>query len=79
MTGVANAPVISEAVSSHSAVLNATWSSRAIIGISGAEYGIRGYVTAYDAASGDQVWRFYTIPSPDEGGWYLYGITRRDA
>jgi alcohol dehydrogenase (cytochrome c) len=43
---------------------------KVIIGISGAEYGIRGYVTAYDAASGDQVWRFYTIPSPDEGGWW---------
>ena len=43
---------------------------KVIIGISGAEYGIRGYVTAYDAASGDQVWRFYTIPSPEEGGWW---------
>jgi glucose dehydrogenase len=41
-----------------------------IIGISGAEYGIRGYVTAYDAGTGDQVWRFYTIPSPEEGGWW---------
>jgi alcohol dehydrogenase (cytochrome c) len=38
------------------------------IGISGAEYEIRGYVTAYDAKSGDQVWRFYTIPGPGEFG-----------
>jgi PQQ-dependent dehydrogenase (methanol/ethanol family) len=43
---------------------------KVIIGVSGAEYGIRGRVTAYDAATGAEVWRFYTIPSPDEGGWW---------
>ena len=43
---------------------------KVIIGISGAEYGIRGRVTAYDAVTGRQVWRFYTIPSPSEGGWW---------
>ncbi|MDA1074495.1 MAG: PQQ-dependent dehydrogenase, methanol/ethanol family [Proteobacteria bacterium] len=32
------------------------------IGNGGAEFGVRGYVTAYDAQSGDQVWRFYTVP-----------------
>ena len=32
------------------------------IGNGGAEYGVRGYVTAYDSESGDQVWRFYTVP-----------------
>ncbi|MBT7389294.1 MAG: PQQ-dependent dehydrogenase, methanol/ethanol family [Gammaproteobacteria bacterium] len=32
------------------------------IGNGGAEYGVRGYVTAYDAGSGEQVWRFYTVP-----------------
>jgi alcohol dehydrogenase (cytochrome c) len=41
-----------------------------ITGVSGAEYGIRGYVTAYDAATGAQIWRWYTIPSPEEGGWW---------
>jgi alcohol dehydrogenase (cytochrome c) len=41
-----------------------------IVGVSGAEYGIRGHVTAYDAVSGKQVWRFYTIPAPEEGGWW---------
>ena len=35
---------------------------KVIIGNGGAEYGVRGYVTAYDAESGDQVWRFYTVP-----------------
>lgn len=33
-----------------------------IIGNSGAEYGVRGYVTAYDAGTGRQLWRFYTVP-----------------
>ncbi len=32
------------------------------IGNGGAEYGVRGYVTAYDATSGDQIWRFFTVP-----------------
>ena len=41
-----------------------------IIGISGGEYGIRGYVSAYDPATGKRLWRWYTIPSPDEGGWW---------
>lgn len=35
---------------------------KVIIGNGGAEYDARGYVTAYDAATGDQVWRFYTVP-----------------
>jgi PQQ-dependent dehydrogenase (methanol/ethanol family) len=43
---------------------------KVIIGISGAEYGIRGYVSAYDAGTGKLAWRFYTIPSPEEGGWW---------
>lgn len=39
-----------------------------IIGNGGAEYGVRGYVTAYDAATGKQAWRFYTVPgNPAEG------------
>jgi quinohemoprotein ethanol dehydrogenase len=33
-----------------------------IIGNGGAEMGVRGYVTAYDANSGKQLWRFYTVP-----------------
>ncbi len=35
---------------------------KVIIGNGGAEYGVRGYVTAYDAENGDEVWRFYTVP-----------------
>ena len=35
-----------------------------IVGVSGGEYGIRGHVTAYDAVSGKQVWRWYSVPAP---------------
>jgi quinohemoprotein ethanol dehydrogenase len=35
---------------------------RVVIGNGGAEYGVRGYVTAYDAETGEQSWRFYTVP-----------------
>jgi len=34
------------------------------IGNGGAEYGVRGYVSAYDAESGTLRWRFYTTPNP---------------
>jgi len=36
-----------------------------LIGNGGAEFGVRGYVTAYDADTGKQRWRFYTTPNPD--------------
>jgi glucose dehydrogenase len=38
------------------------------IGISGAEYEIRSFVTAYKADSGAQAWRFYTVPGPGQPG-----------
>jgi alcohol dehydrogenase (cytochrome c) len=41
-----------------------------IVGASGGEFGIRGFVDAYDPATGKRLWRFWTIPSPQEGGWY---------
>lgn len=37
---------------------------KVVIGFGGAEFGARGYVTAYDAATGEQAWRFYTTPNP---------------
>ncbi len=41
---------------------------KVIIGNSGAELGVRGYVTAYEANSGDLAWRFYTVPgNPADG------------
>ncbi len=35
---------------------------RVIIGNGGSEFGVRGYVSAYDARTGKQAWRFYTVP-----------------
>lgn len=35
---------------------------KVLIGNGGAEFGVRGYVTAYDADTGKQIWRFYTVP-----------------
>ncbi|HKC71299.1 MAG TPA: PQQ-binding-like beta-propeller repeat protein, partial [Terriglobales bacterium] len=39
-----------------------------IVGVSGGEYGIRGFIDAYDANTGDRKWRFYTVPGPGEPG-----------
>lgn len=39
-----------------------------IVGISGGEYGIRGYIEAYDPNTGERVWRTYTVPAPGEPG-----------
>ncbi|HAW54730.1 MAG TPA: PQQ-dependent dehydrogenase, methanol/ethanol family, partial [Hyphomonas sp.] len=37
-----------------------------LIGNGGAELGVRGYLSAYDANTGDKVWRFYTVPNPEK-------------
>ena len=39
--------------------------NKVITGIAGGEYGIRGFVDAYDVKTGSLDWRFYTIPGPD--------------
>ncbi len=39
-----------------------------IIGVSGGEYGIRGFIDAYDTATGERKWRFHTTPGPGEPG-----------
>lgn len=39
---------------------------KVIVGISGAEYGIRGFIDAYDLRTGKRLWRFYTVPSADD-------------
>lgn len=62
---------------------------RVFIGNGGAEAGVRGFVTAYDAETGDEIWRFYTVPGNPADGfendamraaaqtwsgeWWLYG------
>jgi alcohol dehydrogenase (cytochrome c) len=41
---------------------------KVIVGLSGGEAGIRGFLDAYDAATGKRAWRFYAIPGPGEKG-----------
>jgi alcohol dehydrogenase (cytochrome c) len=41
---------------------------RIIVGIGGGEFGIRGFLDAYDPQTGKRLWRFNTIPGPGEFG-----------
>jgi alcohol dehydrogenase (cytochrome c) len=41
---------------------------KVVVGVSGGEYGVRGYVIALDAESGNEVWRTYTTAAPGEPG-----------
>jgi alcohol dehydrogenase (cytochrome c) len=41
---------------------------KVIVGTAGGEYGIRGFIAAYDIRTGKEDWRFYTIPGPGEPG-----------
>jgi alcohol dehydrogenase (cytochrome c) len=52
---------------------------KVLIGTNGGEYGIRGFVKAFDAASGNLLWTFYTIPETgQEGVWATTDATGRD-
>jgi alcohol dehydrogenase (cytochrome c) len=39
-----------------------------IVGTSGGEYGVRGFIDAYDATTGRRLWRFETVPGPGQPG-----------
>ena len=41
---------------------------KVIVGVAGGEYGIRGFIAAYEAHSGKEAWRFNTVPAPGEPG-----------
>ena len=45
-----------------------TVKGKVLIGVSGGEYGIRGFVAAYDANTGKELWKTHTIPGPGEPG-----------
>jgi alcohol dehydrogenase (cytochrome c) len=47
---------------------------KVIVGMTGGEFGARGSVTAYDAKTGERVWRFYTCPVPGEFGGATWGL-----
>jgi len=53
---------------------------KVVVGIAGGDDGVRGFVAAFDAETGEEKWRFWTIPGPGEKGaesWpgdaYLHG------
>jgi alcohol dehydrogenase (cytochrome c) len=46
---------------------------KVIVGTAGGEYGIRGFIAAYDARTGKEAWRFYTIAGPGDPGSASWG------
>ena len=46
---------------------------KVMVGVSGGEFGIRGFVAAFDAATGAPAWKTYTIPAPGEPGSESWG------
>jgi PQQ-dependent dehydrogenase (methanol/ethanol family) len=42
---------------------------KVVIGNAGAEYGVRGYISAFDAETGKMAWRFYTVPGDPSKGF----------
>jgi len=49
---------------------------KVIIGNGGAEFGVRGYVSAFDAETGEQAWRFYTVPGNPADGFENEAMAR---
>ena len=41
---------------------------KVIVGVTGGEYGVRGFIDAYNAKTGKRVWRFWTVPAKGEPG-----------
>jgi PQQ-dependent dehydrogenase (methanol/ethanol family) len=44
------------------------WNDRIYIGVAGSEFKTRGFISAYDAETGNMIWRWHTIPKPGEAG-----------
>ncbi len=53
--------------------------NKVIVGMAGSEYGVRGFVDAYDAATGARVWRFHTTAGPDDPGHRTWAGTDPNA
>lgn len=49
---------------------------KVFIGNGGAEYGVRGFVSAYDVDTGDMAWRFYTVPANPADGFESAAMAR---
>lgn len=46
---------------------------RIVTGVAGGDMGIRGFISAYSAETGSELWRFYTVPAPGEPGSNTWG------
>jgi alcohol dehydrogenase (cytochrome c) len=46
---------------------------KVLVGVGGGEYGIRGYIAAFEARSGKEAWRFHTVAGPGEPGHETWG------
>jgi PQQ-dependent dehydrogenase (methanol/ethanol family) len=51
---------------------------KVLIGTNGGEYGVRGFVKAFDSASGKLLWTFHTTPEKSVGVWATHDATGRD-
>ncbi len=52
--------------------------NKVLIGTNGGEYGIRGFVKAFDTETGQLLWTFHTIPEKSVGVWATHDATGRD-
>lgn len=52
--------------------------NKVLIGTNGGEYGIRGFVKAFDTQTGKEIWTFHTIPEDSVGVWATHDATGRD-
>lgn len=46
---------------------------KVLAGTAGGEFGVRGWIAAFDVDTGEEVWRFYTVPGPGEPGNETWG------
>ena len=46
---------------------------RVIVGVSGGDTGVRGFIAAFSAATGEELWRFWTVPAKGEPGAETWG------
>lgn len=52
--------------------------NKVLIGTNGGEYGIRGFVKAFDTQTGKEIWNFDTVPENSVGVWATHDATGRD-
>jgi alcohol dehydrogenase (cytochrome c) len=61
---------LADPAAGHSAVMAPlAVDGRIVVGVSGERYGVRGFLAAFDARTGEELWRWYSIPSADERDW----------